>query len=92
MSEHEQVLGLLRAKNKSPIHLDPVRTALIVVDMQRYFTQPSFPFTEVFEKLSRGTSSGYLRRVREIVIPSIKRLLACFRAAGSPIVFGAGLF
>lgn len=89
MSEHEQVVGILRAKNERPIHLDPLRTALIVVDMQRYFTQPSFPFTAVFDTLSPGASAGYLTRVRETVIPSLQRLLACFREAGSPIVFTA---
>ncbi len=89
MSEHEQVIEIIRAKNASPIYLDPKRTTLIVVDMQRYFTQPGFPFTEVFNKLSPGASTGYLKRVREIVIPNIQRLLTSFREAGSPIVFTA---
>jgi nicotinamidase-related amidase len=89
MTEHEQCIGILRAKNESPIELDPSRTALIIVDMQRYFTQASFPFTDVFEKISPGVCSGYLRRVRENVIPSIQRLLAHFREHGSPIVFTA---
>jgi nicotinamidase-related amidase len=57
--------------------------------MQCYFTQPGFPFTEVFNRLSPGVATGYLRRVREIVIPNIQRLLACFRELGSPIVFTA---
>jgi biuret amidohydrolase len=57
--------------------------------MQRNFTQPSFPFTEVFEKLSPGSSAGYLERVREIVLPSIQKLLHAFRAVGSPVVFTA---
>lgn len=89
MNEHEQIIAIIRAKNESPIPLDPRRTALIVVDMQRYFTQPSFPITEVFNKLSPGASSGYLKRVRQVVIPSIQKLLACFRAVGAPIVFTA---
>lgn len=89
MNEHEQIMAIIRAKNESPIQLDPQRTALIVVDMQRYFTQPSFPFTEVFNTLSPGASSGYLSRVRAVVIPSIQKLLACFRHLGSPIVFTA---
>jgi nicotinamidase-related amidase len=87
MTEHEQCIGFLRAKNESPIELDPSRTALIIVDMQRYFTQRLFPFTDVFEKISPGVCSGYLRRVREVVIPSIQRLLAHFREHGSSIVF-----
>ena len=89
MNEHEQVIGIIRAKNANPISLEPKRTALVVVDMQRYFTQPGFPFTEVFNKLSPGAATGYLRRVREIVIPNIQRLLTCFRELGSPIVFTA---
>jgi len=89
MNEHEQVIGIVRRKNQSPIELDPRHSALIVVDMQRYFTQPSFPFTDVFEKLSPGSSAGYLNRVRETVIPSIRKLLNCFRNYGSPVVFTA---
>jgi nicotinamidase-related amidase len=57
--------------------------------MQRYFTQPSFPFTDVFNKLSPGAASGYLHRVREVVVPSIQKLLACFRVLGAPILFTA---
>jgi nicotinamidase-related amidase len=55
--------------------------------MQRYFTEPSFPFTDAFEKMSPGMCSGYLRRVREIVIPSIQRLLDQFRQNDCTIVF-----
>lgn len=89
MNEHEQILGVIRAKNATPLALEPSRTALIVVDMQRYFTQPSHAFTDVFEKLSPGAATGYLRRVRETVIPAIARLLATFRASGGPVVFTA---
>ncbi|MBZ5625283.1 MAG: cysteine hydrolase [Acidobacteriia bacterium] len=89
MTEHEQCIGILRMKNESPIELDPSKTALIVVDMQRYFTQSSFPFTDVFEKIAPGVCSGYLRRVSEIVIPNIQRLLAHFRERGSSIVYTA---
>lgn len=89
MHEHEQVMGIVRMKNQTPIALDPSRTALLVVDMQRYFTQPAFPFTQVFEKLSPGSSSGYLRRVRETVIPCIQKLLGSFRTLGAPVAFTA---
>jgi nicotinamidase-related amidase len=89
MSEHEQVTGMLSTKNAAPLELDPARTALIIVDMQRYFTQPSFPFTDLFEKMSPGVCTGYLRRVRENVIPGIRRLLDHFRKNGSLVVFTA---
>lgn len=89
MTEHDQVIAIVRAKNQSPIALAPGRVALIVVDMQRYFTQPSFPFTQVFEKLSPGASAGYLGRVRDTVIPSIQKLLKCFRELRAPVTFTA---
>jgi len=89
MSEHEQFTAVLRMKNAAPLDLDPSRTALMIVDMQRYFTQPSFPFTDLFEKMSPGVCSGYLRRVQETVIPNIRRLLESFRKAGSLVVFTA---
>ena len=89
MSEHEQVTAMLRAKNAAPLELEPARTALIIVDMQRYFTQPGYPFTDFFEKMSPGVCSGYLTRVRENVIPSIRRLLDHFRRNGSLVVYTA---
>jgi isochorismate hydrolase len=58
MNEHEQIIAIVAAKNRTPIQFQPHRAALIVVDMQRYFTHPSFPFTEVFEKLSPGSSAA----------------------------------
>jgi nicotinamidase-related amidase len=89
MEEHEQVIGIIRAKNQVPVELDPSRAALIVVDMQRYFTQPSYPFTEIFEKLSPGSASGYLKRVRNTVVPNIQKLLKVFRSNGAPVIFTA---
>jgi nicotinamidase-related amidase len=89
MNEHEQISELIRVRNEAPIPIDPHRTALIVVDMQRYFTQPEFPFVQLFEQLSVGASAGYVKRVQQTVIPNIRKLLACFRRLGSPIVFTA---
>jgi isochorismate hydrolase len=58
MNGYERILGIVRAKNQTSIELNPRGTALIVVDMQRYYTQPSFPFTETYEKLPPGSSVG----------------------------------
>ena len=73
MNEYERILGIVRAKNQTSIELNPLGTALVVVDMQRYYTQPSFPFTEICEKLSPGSSVGYLNRVRETVSRTTRR-------------------
>jgi nicotinamidase-related amidase len=89
MNEHQQISEIIQAKNKGPVALDPRRAALLVVDMQRYFTEPRFLFTQLFEKLSPGATTGYHERVRQRVIPSIRKLLGRFRSAGAAIVFTA---
>jgi hypothetical protein len=58
MTEHEQFIGILRAKNESPIHLEPSRTALIVVDMQRFFTQSLFRLLNSSKGFRRGAVQG----------------------------------
>ena len=89
MEEHEQIAAIIEAKNNAPLDLSLERCALLVIDMQRYFTQPGHPFTDVFDKLSPGAASGYLERVREVVVPNIRALLERFRAGGAPVVFTA---
>ncbi len=89
MSEHEEWVAILQGGESSAALIDPQSAALIVVDMQRYFTQPSFPFTDVFDKLSPGVTTGYLNRVQESVIPNIQVLLRRFRDLNAPVFFTA---
>jgi nicotinamidase-related amidase len=89
MNEHEKLVGILRASDSVPLNFDAGTTALVVVDMQNYFTRPSFPLMDLFEILSPGLPSGYLGRVRDTVIPNIRQLLECFRGLGAPIFFTA---
>ncbi len=65
MGEHEAYVAILRGGESSATPIDSQNSALIVVDMQRYFTHPSFPFADVFNKLSPGLTTGYLNRVPE---------------------------
>ena len=89
MDEYQQILALIQTKNSRPITLDPRRTALIVVDMERYYTEPTSALIELFNVLSPGAADGYLQRVSDSVIPNNQKMLACFRALHSPIVFTA---
>ena len=89
MSEHEQISSVFRDSNQRPLEIDPATTALIVVDMQRYFTRPGYPFTDLYEKINAGSASGYLKRVEQVVIPAIQQLLGCFRDLSSPVVYTA---
>ncbi len=56
--------------------LDPERTALVVIDMQRDFIEPG----------GFGESLGNEVSRLEAIIPTVARLIALFRAKGWPIV------
>jgi len=87
MTEHEQIAAMIRQKEQAPIALDPARTALVIVDVQRYFTRPDSDFAHVFQKLAPGAMDGYFRRVSSTVLPNIQRLQNSFRSLGLPVVF-----
>ena len=89
MDEYQQILDLIQTKNSASITLEPRRTALIVVDMERYYTEPSSALIALFNVLSPGAADGYLQRVSDTVIPNNQKILACFRALHSPIIFTA---
>ena len=42
-----------------PLRLDPEKTVLLIVDMQRYFVRPDYPFAQSLEKLYPGISKDY---------------------------------
>ena len=48
-------------------------TALLVIDMQRYFVQPQYPFGKFIKQFVPQGSKAYFNRVEQIVIPNIKR-------------------
>lgn len=93
MSDHEKVREILKLKDQAPLELDPAKTALLIVDAQRYFARPEYPFAQTFERLVPGSTSGYVERVNAVVMPNIQKLINCFRSAAMPIIyFGAGSY
>lgn len=88
-AEHEAVMAIVRQKNAAPFALDPARTALLVIDVQRYFTRPQLSFGQLFERLSAGVTGGYFRRVNERVVPNIQSLQAACRELRIPVLYTA---
>jgi nicotinamidase-related amidase len=86
MTEDQMIEQMIRQKEQAPIALDPARTALVVIDVQRFFTRPDLEFAQVFQKLSPGAIDGYFRRVNSTVLAKIQELQACFRALGLPVI------
>ena len=89
MTDHEKILEIIRLKDQVPIALDPQKTALLVIDMQRYFVSPHYPLMQTFEKLVPGVTAGYCERVNSMVVPNINRLQQCFRTQQLPIIYTA---
>ena len=83
MTDHEKILAIIRQKDQVPITIDPQKTALLVIDMQRYFVSPHYPLMQTFEKLEPGVTAPYCERVNATVIPNINRLQHCFRSQQS---------
>jgi biuret amidohydrolase len=87
MNDHDKIQELLRIKGQAPIVFDPTTAALIVVDVQRWFTEPEHPFAQVVEKLVPGATDGYFDRVTSTVLPNIQRLQQAFRSLARPVIF-----
>jgi biuret amidohydrolase len=73
--------------NASSDSLAPDRTALLVIDVQRYFIHPEYPFGKWVAGMVPGGIDAYYQRVRDLVIPNIQRLLEGARQRGLLIVF-----
>jgi nicotinamidase-related amidase len=65
----------------------PARTALLVIDMQRYFVRPDCALGRLLKQTDPHEAERYLSQVRDRVIPNCQRLLQAFRPAGSTIVY-----
>ena len=93
MTEHERLQEMVRQKDRAPLRLEPGKSALLIIDVQRYFARPDYPFGQVFEKLAPGSVEGYYQRVGASVLPNIERLQQCFRSKQIPVIFcGAGCY
>jgi nicotinamidase-related amidase len=65
-------LRKIHAHNRHEMRLNKAACALLVIDMQKFFLDPSSPtFT------CGGTA----------IVPTVKRLIAAFRRAGRPVIF-----
>lgn len=87
MADHERVRQLLQIKDGAPMSFAPRESALVVVDVQRYFSMPDYPFAHVLETLVPGVTAGYFERVRSHVLRNIARLQTAFREQGRPVIF-----
>ena len=67
--------------------IDPDSTALMIIDMQNYDTQPDRGLGIIMHRDFPDMAEYYYGRVQEVVIPNHVRLLDFFRSTGRPIIF-----
>lgn len=66
----------------------PQNTALLIIDMQRYFTRPGSPFARLSAaRLPEAAVAAYFERLDRWVIPNIQRLQRLFRDRGAPVFY-----
>ena len=87
MTDHEKVQQMLHIKDQAPVRFDEPASALIVVDVQRWFARPEYAFGQVLDRVVPGLAAGYFERVRSTVLGNIARLQEAFRAQGRPVIF-----
>jgi nicotinamidase-related amidase len=87
MNDHAKIQELLRIKDQAPVKFDPATSALVIVDVQRYFARAEYAFAQTVEKLVPGSTEGYFKRVQSHVLPNIKRLQKAFRSQHRPLIF-----
>jgi nicotinamidase-related amidase len=87
MTDHENVQQLLHIKNQAPVTFDASRSALVVVDVQRWFTEPEQAFAQALEKVVPGITAGYFQRIESTVLSNVRRLQLTFRSQDLPVIF-----
>ena len=61
--------------------------AVLVIDVQRYYTESSSPLVSYTEALYPDGTRYLLHRLDTLVIPNITRVLAAARQAGTPVIY-----
>jgi nicotinamidase-related amidase len=62
------------------------RSCLVIVDVQRYWTEPSGPFGSAIEAGFPDIFAYFYDRLARTVRPNLARLLGLYRASGLPVV------
>lgn len=82
---HEQIYG--DWSYSAEVDIDPARTALVIVDMQPAFIDPTVGTAKAYANSLKCGVDYFSNRVKDMVIPCHQKLLAFFREHGMFIVY-----
>ena len=60
MTEHEKIQEIIRLKDQAPITIDPLKSALLIVDVQRYFARRITHLRKLLKSRCRGQQPATL--------------------------------
>lgn len=66
--------------------LSPGSTSLVLVDMQRCFLEPDIGLGALLQTQFQGPAAYYHRRLTDVVLPNVRRLLSEFRTRKMRVV------
>lgn len=84
---HEAFIQWQRRRNSVPVQMEAESTALLIIDMQEWATNPTSAFCRYSERRAPGLLDYFLAQVKDVVTPNLRRLLEVFRAHHLPVIF-----
>lgn len=88
---HDHVGTWAKAKTTTPggsrPALVPSRSALLIVDMQNYSCHPDCGWTPVFKENFPEVYAYRTRRVNEVVVPNVQKLITAARQRGVRVIY-----
>lgn len=82
---YEDVYGQWSYTTDAPI--DPGKTALVIIDAQRAFTDSSIGYMKAYAKTLKVSLAYFENRVHNVALPAIARLLTFYRQHNLRIVY-----
>ena len=69
--DHDSVRGIIASRSEVALELPAGATALLVIDMQRYFVESSGRFPRLADALVPAAAEAYRSRVAANVVPNV---------------------
>lgn len=84
---HDMYVASQQQRNAVPLEINPLTSALLIIDMQEYFIHPESPFSRTLSHRMPGLLDYFHERARTVVEPALCCLLERFRAHGLAVMY-----
>ena len=84
---HDTYVASQQQRNAVPIEINPLTSALLIIDMQEYFLHPESPFSRTLSQRIPGLCDYMQERARTVVEPALRCLLERFRVHGLAVIY-----